>query len=409
MVLLFLRDLRAVIIVVLNIPLALLGSIVILNLTGNTINIMTLGGLALAIGILVDEATVEIENIHTQMEHTPSMSRAVRQGNMETAVPRLLALLCILSVFIPSFIMVGAVRALFVPLSLAVGGAMITSYLLSSTFVPVLSVWLLENRHGTHGDGAAEARPGFFLRMQDRFERIVDWTVAHRRKVVLAYLLATGTIVVLVGGQLGRELFPRVDTGQLQLRVRPPQGTQYELTTRVAQKTLDVIAEEVGPDKVDITMGYAGGNPPQFTINMAYLWSRGPDDSLLRVGLREGSGIDIFELQERLRKVLPEKVGGVVPPGALELGRRTRPGRPPRCRHDLRVRAGRPDLSDDEPRCPRADRSGRHAVVTWPTPVPTWISSASSSTRSRRSATRKSSSPCTTPPSRSPSTASGPA
>ncbi len=111
MVLLFLRDLRAVIIVVLNIPLALLGSIVILNLTGNTINIMTLGGLALAIGILVDEATVEIENIHTQMEHTPSMARSVRQGNMETAVPRLLALFCILSVFIPSFIMTGAVRA----------------------------------------------------------------------------------------------------------------------------------------------------------------------------------------------------------------------------------------------------------------------------------------------------------
>ncbi len=320
MVLLFLRDLRAVIIVVLNIPLALLGSIVILNLTGNTINIMTLGGLALAIGILVDEATVEIENIHTQMEHTPSMSRAVRQGNMETAVPRLLALFCILSVFIPSFIMVGAVRALFVPLSLAVGGAMITSYLLSSTFVPVLSVWLLENRHKTHDGGAAEARPGFFLRMQDRFERIVDWTVAHRRKVVLAYLLATGTIVVLVGGQLGRELFPRVDTGQFQLRVRPPQGTQFELTTRVAQKTLDVIAEEVGPDKVDITMGYAGGNPPQFTLNMAYLWTRGPDDSLLRVGLREGSGIDIFKLQERLRKVLPEKVGAWFRQELLNLG-----------------------------------------------------------------------------------------
>ena len=162
MVLLFLRDLRAVIIVVLNIPLALLGSIVLLDLTGNSINVMTLGGLALAIGILVDEATVEIENIHTQMEHTPSMPRAVRQGNMETAVPRLLALLCILSVFIPSFIMTGAVRALFVPLSLAVGGAMITSYLLSSTFVPVMSVWLLENRHGTHGHGkgdGSEARP----------------------------------------------------------------------------------------------------------------------------------------------------------------------------------------------------------------------------------------------------------
>jgi len=321
MVLLFLRDLRAVIIVVLNIPLALLGSIVILNLTGNTINIMTLGGLALAIGILVDEATVEIENIHTQMEHTPSMSRAVRQGNMETAVPRLLALLCILSVFIPSFIMQGAVRALFVPLSLAVGGAMITSYLLSSTFVPVLSVWLLENRQGTHGhaDGL-EARPGFFLRIQNRYEGVVSWTVAHRRIVVLTYLIATGAIFLVVGSQLGSELFPRVDTGQFQLRVRPPQGTHYELTRQVAQKTLDVIAEEAGPENVDITMGYAGANPPQFAINMAYLWSRGPDDSLLRIGLREGSGVGIFELQERLRKVLPEKVGGWFREELLRLG-----------------------------------------------------------------------------------------
>ncbi len=310
MVLLFLRDLRAVIIVVLNIPLALLGSIILLNFTGNTINIMTLGGLALAIGILVDEATVEIENIHTQMEHTPSMSRAVRQGNMETAVPRLLALLCILSVFIPSFIMQGSVRALFVPLSLAVGGAMITSYLLSSTFVPVLSVWLLENRHGSHGQGKdSENRPGFFMKLQNRYEKVVSWTVAHRRVVVLAYLIATSAVVVAVGSQLGRELFPRVDTGQFQLRVRPPEGTHYELTRQVAQKTLEVVAEEAGRANVDITMGYAGGNPPQFTINMAYLWSRGSDDSLLRIGLREGSGVGIFALQERLRKVLPEKVG----------------------------------------------------------------------------------------------------
>jgi multidrug efflux pump subunit AcrB len=306
MVLLFLRDLRAVIVVVLNIPLALLGSIVVLDLTGHTINIMTLGGLALAIGILVDEATVEIENIHTQMEHTPSMSRAVRQGNTETAVPRLLALLCILSVFIPSFIMVGAVRALFVPLSLAVGASMVTSYLLSSTLVPVLSVWLLENRHGTHGESG---RPGFFVRVQDRFERVVSWTVRHRLKVVLAYLIVATAIVVVVGSQLGRELFPRVDVGQFQLRVRPAQGTHFELTRQVAQKTLVVIAEEVGPDNVDITMGYAGANPPQFTIIMAYLWSRGPDDSLLRIGLRHGSGIGVFELQEKLRTLLPKKVG----------------------------------------------------------------------------------------------------
>ncbi|MDB5351388.1 MAG: swrC [Planctomycetota bacterium] len=310
MVLLFLRDVRAVIVVVLNIPLALLGSIVVLNLTGHTINIMTLGGLALAIGILVDEATVEIENIHTQMEHTPSMSRAVRQGNMETAVPRLLAMLCILSVFIPAFIMEGPVRSLFVPLSLAVGASMVTSYLLSSTLVPVLSIWLLENRHGTHGQGdGRETRPGLFLRVQARFERVVAWTVAHRLVVVLVYLVAAGAVVVGVGGRLGRELFPRVDAGQFQLRVRPAQGTHYELTRQVAQQALDVIAEEAGPDNVDITMGYVGANPPQFTINMAYLWSRGPDDGMLRVGLRRGSGVGVFALQERLRAALPRKVG----------------------------------------------------------------------------------------------------
>ena len=187
---------------------------------------------------------------------------------------------------------------------------MVTSYLLSSTLVPVLSVWLLENRHGTHGHGGGPRRDrGSSCGSRTGTRRVVSWTVAHRRKVVLAYLIVTGAVVVVVGGQLGRELFPRVDAGQFQLRVRPPQGTHFELTRQVAQKTLDVIAEEAGPENVDITMGYAGANPPQFTINMAYLWSRGPDDSLLRVGLREGSGVDIFELQERLRKVLPEKVG----------------------------------------------------------------------------------------------------
>src|SRR5262245_15504763 len=144
MVLLFLRDWRSVLVVVLNIPLALLGSVFALWLTGQTINLMTLGGLALAVGILVDEATVEAENIHTQMHRTDSLARAVRLGNSETAVPRLLAMLCIVAVFVPSFFMEGAARALFVPLSLAVGFAMVTSYFLSSTFVPVLSVWLLK-------------------------------------------------------------------------------------------------------------------------------------------------------------------------------------------------------------------------------------------------------------------------
>lgn len=322
MVLLFLRDLRSVIVVVLNIPLALLGSIIVLDLTGNTINVMTLGGLALAIGILVDEATVEVENIHTQMEHTPSIARAVRQGNLETAVPRLLALLCILSVFIPSFIMQGAVKALFLPLSLAVGASMITSYLLSSTLVPVLSVWLLTGHEHDHDAQKAdrENHPGMFSRLMGAFENVLGWTVRHRVKVVGAYLAITATLVVLVGAQLGRELFPRVNAGQFQMRVRPPEGTRYDLTLRVAQKTLEAIGEEVGPENVATSMGYIGAIPPQFTVNLAYQWSRGPDDSMLRVGLRPGSKIDVFELQEKLRRSLPDKVGSWFREELIRLG-----------------------------------------------------------------------------------------
>src|SRR5262249_55872484 len=141
MVLLFLRDWRSVIVVVLNIPLALVAAFAALVATGQSINLMTLGGPAPALGILLHESTVQVENIHTQMEHTDSVALAVRRGNRETAVPRLLAMLSILAVFIPSLFMQGAARALFVPLSLAVGFAMIASYFLSSTFVPVLSVW----------------------------------------------------------------------------------------------------------------------------------------------------------------------------------------------------------------------------------------------------------------------------
>ena len=226
MVLLFLRDLRAVIIVVLNIPLALLGSIVLLDLTGNSINIMTLGGLALAIGILVDEATVEIENIHTQMEHTPSMSRAVRQGNMETAVPRLLALLVHpLGVHPVVHHDGGGARAV----RAAVAGRRRGD----DHVVPALQHVRAGHERLAAGEPprdarprpgrrqrrrSSESRPGFFVRMQERYGGLVTWTVAHRKKVVLVYLLATGAIIVAVGLQLGRELFPRVNTGQFQLR-----------------------------------------------------------------------------------------------------------------------------------------------------------------------------------------------
>jgi preprotein translocase subunit SecF len=153
--------------------------VVALWLTGQSINLMTLGGLALAVGILVDEATVAVENIHVQMERTDSVALAVWRGIDETAVPRLLAMLCILAVFIPSFLMEGAARALFVPLALAVGFAMIASYILSSTFVPVLSVWLLKGKHGTR------ATPGFA-----RGVRPALWVVTTRPLGIVPVYLA---------------------------------------------------------------------------------------------------------------------------------------------------------------------------------------------------------------------------
>jgi multidrug efflux pump subunit AcrB len=302
MVLLFLRDWRSVIVVVLNIPFALLGSIVALSLTGQTVNLMTLGGLALAVGILVDEATVEVENIHTQFEHTPSIARAVRRGNQETAVPRLLAMLCVLAVFIPSFFMEGSARALFVPLSLAVGFAMVTSYLLSSTFVPVLSVWLLRHYHQPHDE-----LPGrfSFTRLRNAYAGMLRTFMRLRWLSVPAYLGIAALLIWLVGGEVGREIFPTVDAGQFQFRLRAPTGTRIEVTEQLAVAALDAIKKRVGPDNVAISLGYVGLIPSSYPINTVFLWMSGPEEAVLRVALRRESGIHVEELKEQLREELP--------------------------------------------------------------------------------------------------------
>ena len=305
MVWLFLRDWRSVIVVVLNIPFALLGSLVALWLSGQTINLMTLGGLALAVGILVDEATVEVENIHTQFEHTPSIARAVRRGNQETAVPRLLAMLCILAVFIPSFFMEGAARALFVPLSLAVGFAMVTSYVLSSTFVPVLSVWLL--RHVRPPEAAAGSRASSG-RMRDGYLRLVRGAVQGRAWLAPAYLLLAAVLIWLVGGQVGREIFPTVDTGQFQLRLRAATGTRIEITEQLAVQALEAIKQKAGPDNVSISLGYIGLIGSSYPINTVYLWTSGPEEAVLRVALKPHSGINTKRLQEELRRELPGRL-----------------------------------------------------------------------------------------------------
>ncbi len=302
MILLFLRDPRSVVVVVLNIPLALLGSLLGLWVTGNTINIMSLGGMALAIGILVDEATVTIENVHVQMQHTPKLATAVMHAGNETAVPRLLALLCILSVFIPAFIMSDPLRSLFMPLTLGVGFAMISSYLLSSTFVPIMSVYLL--KHKSHD----EERRGLFGRLLDVYGKGVTQLVHLRWIVIPTYLAACGLLLWQLGSRVGTELFPQIDSGEFVLRFRPPPGSNFELTREMAVKCLEEIEHEAKPENIVITMGFVGQVAPNFGIDNMLLFMRGPDDGQLRVALSEDSGIKLAEFRERLRKVLHERV-----------------------------------------------------------------------------------------------------
>jgi multidrug efflux pump subunit AcrB len=302
MILLFLGDPRSVIVVVSNIPLALLGSLLGLWLTGNTINIMSLGGMALAIGILVDEATVTIENVHVQMGHTTSVSRAVLLASNATAVPRLLALLCILSVFIPAFIMSDPLRSLFMPLTMGVGFAMISSYLLSSMFVPIMSVHLL--KHKSHH----QEKPGLFERVLGVYGGTVRFMVNMRWLVVPIYLAVSALVLWFVGMQVGTELFPQIDSGEFVLRFRPPPGSNFELTREMAVQCLEVIQDEAKIENVDITMGFVGQVAPNFGINNMLLFMRGPDDGQLRIALREDSGIKLDEFRERLRKALPDRV-----------------------------------------------------------------------------------------------------
>jgi len=295
MVLLFLRDWRSALVVVLNIPLAILFSIVGLWLTGQTINLMTLGGLALSVGILVDEATVEIENIHTQMKKSSSIAVAVWNGNHQTAIPRLLAMLCVLAVFVPTFFMQGAPRELFYPLSLAVGFAMVGSYLLSSTLVPILCIWLLRN----HAAKVEQQHGDSFLVAAFR-----GWTkgmISARWIVVPVYLVVCGLAIWSTVSRIGVDIFPKIDAGEFRLRMRAKDGTHIDVTEQIALRVLDSIKEDVGPDSIALTLGYVGTVPASFPINSVYQFMRGPEEAVLRIALKPHTGINTEQLQAKLR------------------------------------------------------------------------------------------------------------
>jgi multidrug efflux pump subunit AcrB len=300
MVLLFLRDWRSAGIVVVTIPFALLTSVVALWAAGQTINIMTLGGLALAVGILVDEGTVAIENIHTHLARGTPLARAVLDASAEVVLPRLLAMLSVVAVFVPSFFMTGVSRSLFVPLSLAVGFSMIASFLLSSSLVPVLSVWWL--RAHEEAAAGAHAAADWVDHVRDRLTRALQRLEPRRGLLAALYAVGSVAIIVGVGLHLGREIFPTGGAHQFQLRVRGPAGMKFEATERLADDVLDEITQAAGAGNVDITLGFVGVQPSAYPINTVFLWTGGSQEGVLQVALNPKASIQLPEFQEELRR-----------------------------------------------------------------------------------------------------------
>jgi multidrug efflux pump subunit AcrB len=297
-VLLFLRDWRSSLIVVLNIPFALLSSVVALALCGQTINIMTLGGLSLAVGILVDEATVAIENIHAHLARGTPLLTAIYEASLEVVTPRLLAMLSVISVFVPSFFMTGTTQALFIPLSLAVGFAMVASYLLSNTFVPVMAAWLLDPSQYKHH---SEQPTGIFARVMQVHTSALETLMKVRLPVVAGYFAVSLATCALLFPVLGRELFPAGNPSVIQMRLKAPSGTRFEETEKISNRVLQMVKDEVGENNVEVSIGYAGTQPPQYAISNVYIWTSGPHEALLMVEMKEGAHVQVAALKERLR------------------------------------------------------------------------------------------------------------
>jgi multidrug efflux pump subunit AcrB len=326
MVLLFLRDWRSSLVVIITIPVSVLGTVLCLKLAGQTINIMTLSGLALAIGILVDQATVTIENIHQHLEMYKPKRRAILDACTEIAFPLLLILLCILAVFAPSFVMKGVPGAMFLPLALSIAFAMIISYIAAQTLVPILSNWLLKaemfryHHTGIHAHAGlaldqSEAREvdahlrqdeehkeenGIFQRMKLSLLHRLDKWMPRRRLIVLAYLAGSFGLAALCLAVIGKDVLPHSNAGQMQLRVRQPDGTRLEITERTVKGILDIIDTTVG-GKVAISSAFVGTVSPNYGHSNLYVFNSGPHEAVLQVELEEGYKTDIDDLKDRIR------------------------------------------------------------------------------------------------------------
>ncbi len=338
MVLLFLGDRRGALIVILTIPTSIISGVLFLYLFNQTINIMTLSGLALAIGILVDESTVTIENIHQHLDMGKPKALAIWDACKEIAFPKLLILLCILAVFAPSFTMTGIPGALFLPLALAIAFSMITSYFLAQTFVPIMANWLMKGRHHKSpldghelsdeeeylalGLSAAEEQDTWdqkkkllekqlnngngnltrFEKFRNRYLRFLDRIFKYEKPVVFLYTILICGAVALLALNIGRDILPKVNGGQFQVRLRLSDGTRFERTEDKTVEALHILESMVGKENIGVTSAFVGQHPGQFSTSPIYLFMSGPQEAVLQVAMKEDYKEDLDKLKENFRK-----------------------------------------------------------------------------------------------------------
>lgn len=327
MVLLFLKDWRSSLIVVITIPVAILSSVLFLNLFGQTINIMTLSGLALAIGVLVDQATVTIENIHQHLEMGKSKRLAILDACQEISFPLLLILLCILAVFAPSFVMTGVPRAMFLPLSLSIGFAMFVSFIAAQTLVPVISNWILKEDMFKYHHDKSHAHAGLalddkeileiqthneqdakypeqndlFQRIKIRLANLLERWMPKRKFIVMAYLAISLFAAAICFMFIGKDLLPKSNNGQLQIRIKEPDGTRLEITERTVKEILKVIDSTV-KGNISISSVYIGLVPSSYGSSNLYIFNSGTHEALMQINLDEKYKVNQDELKDLLRK-----------------------------------------------------------------------------------------------------------
>ncbi len=291
MILLFLGTWRNTLVVVLSIPLSIFCSITCLAACGQTINAMTLGGLALAVGMLVDDATVTIENIERNLGMRKSLLQGILDGAQQIAVPAFVSTLCICIVFVPIFFLSGVTKYLFSPLALAVIFAMLASYFLSRTVVPTFVHYLLGGQPSRHQQPPAGFFHGIHLGFTRRFEQFrtayvgwLKWCLDHRKQVLIA-MAVVAVLTAVLAPFLGRDFFPRVDAGSFRLHVRAPAGTRIEETERLFSKVEDDIRAVIPSDELETILDNIG--LPNSSLNLANsdMATIGPSDGEILVSL----------------------------------------------------------------------------------------------------------------------------